>query len=223
MVGNIKSLRFAAYGIILLTLVFVGIGEVQSGAFANSSNPPVRPFNAWKSFLKRRLNHYETLNITIDASDSDIKRGYRKQVVQWHPDKSQRLSAEKRKEAKVYFDRATEAYEFLLTDRRCQYDRDVMRATKPQLRRCFQWVKEQRKKKQQDEAVEKQWTRQANKKKKEKKATREGNQGPKPDSDSGELKTHVIGSLISFLTTKSKDFFNWLAECYRWFLWRFAH
>ncbi|KAI0457622.1 hypothetical protein F5B21DRAFT_501355 [Xylaria acuta] len=235
MVGNTtKRFRFVACGIILLTLVLIVIGTVQSGAFANLRSPPVRPFGARGSLpTRRRSNHYDTLNVGTEATDSELKRAYRKQVVQFHPDKAQRLSADEQETAKVLYDRATLAYEVLASDRRCEYDRDVMRATVPEMKTCLQRVARRREKKRQDKAAERARatkeeretkpkqarTRQANEKVK---ATRKERQETKSEHDSKELITYAVGSLVYFTMFKHKTFFTWLTEfSYYWFLWRF--
>ena len=39
-------------------------------------------------------DHYAALGITYDATEADIKIGYRKQSMKWHPDRLERLTAE---------------------------------------------------------------------------------------------------------------------------------
>jgi curved DNA-binding protein CbpA len=34
------------------------------------------------------ISYYELLGVPPDASESDIKRGYKRAAVKWHPDKN---------------------------------------------------------------------------------------------------------------------------------------
>jgi molecular chaperone DnaJ len=63
-------------------------------------------------------NHYETLGVSRDASEDDIKKAYRKIAIKYHPDKKPG-----NKVAEEMFQEATEAYEILKDPRkRKKYD-----------------------------------------------------------------------------------------------------
>ncbi|KAJ7346006.1 hypothetical protein JRQ81_001956 [Phrynocephalus forsythii] len=64
-------------------------------------------------------DYYNLLEIPRDASDSDIKKAYKKKALQWHPDKN----PDKKKYAEQKFKEVTEAYEVLSDKaRRERYD-----------------------------------------------------------------------------------------------------
>jgi DnaJ-class molecular chaperone len=68
---------------------------------------------------------YSLLNVTMIAAKDDIKRAYRKLILELHPDKfsSQNLTAEEEEITTNRFIRVTEAYEVLIDDeRRKKYD-----------------------------------------------------------------------------------------------------
>lgn len=63
-------------------------------------------------------NYYETLGIDKSTSDAEIKKAYRKQAMQWHPDKHQ---GDKSAESK--FKEINEAYQTLSdSKKKQQYD-----------------------------------------------------------------------------------------------------
>ncbi|MBW2609926.1 MAG: molecular chaperone DnaJ [Deltaproteobacteria bacterium] len=65
-----------------------------------------------------KRDYYETLNVSQDAGDEDIKRAYRKQAMMYHPDRNQGD-----KEAEERFKDAAEAYEVLRDSQKRQiYD-----------------------------------------------------------------------------------------------------
>ncbi|NIM19113.1 MAG: molecular chaperone DnaJ [Candidatus Latescibacteria bacterium] len=65
-----------------------------------------------------KRDYYELLNIDRDASTEDIKKAYRKQALQYHPDRNPGD-----KEAEEKFKEATEAYEVLRDpEKRAMYD-----------------------------------------------------------------------------------------------------
>jgi molecular chaperone DnaJ len=65
-----------------------------------------------------KRDYYEVLGVTKTASKDDIKKGYRKLAIQYHPDKNPG-----NKEAEEKFKEATEAYEVLSDDQKRQiYD-----------------------------------------------------------------------------------------------------
>jgi molecular chaperone DnaJ len=64
-------------------------------------------------------DYYHVLGISRDASESDVKRAYRKLAMEYHPDRN---NGDKRSEER--FKEATEAYEVLRDpERRARYDR----------------------------------------------------------------------------------------------------
>ena len=63
-------------------------------------------------------DYYDILKVSRDASESDIKRAYRKKAVKYHPDKNPDNA-----EAEENFKKAAEAYEVLSNaDKRARYD-----------------------------------------------------------------------------------------------------
>ena len=55
-----------------------------------------------------KKDYYETLNLSKSASESEIKKAYRKLAIKYHPDKNPG-----NKEAEQNFKEAAEAYEIL--------------------------------------------------------------------------------------------------------------
>ena len=55
-----------------------------------------------------KKDYYETLNLSKNASESEIKKAYRKLAIKYHPDKNPGNSA-----AEQSFKEAAEAYEIL--------------------------------------------------------------------------------------------------------------
>lgn len=67
-----------------------------------------------------KRDYYEVLGIQTDASESDIKRAYRRLAMKFHPDRNQ----DNLQEAETKFKEAKEAYEVLMDeDARARYDR----------------------------------------------------------------------------------------------------
>jgi curved DNA-binding protein CbpA len=73
---------------------------------------------------KRETAFYETLGVGREASEDEIKKGYRKMAVKWHPDKWASKSESEQKEAEEKFKAAAQAYEVLSDkNKREIYDR----------------------------------------------------------------------------------------------------
>ena len=67
---------------------------------------------------------YAILGVSKGASDDEIKKGYRKQAVKWHPDKHSSKGDAEKAEAEEKFKDAAMAYEVLSDkDKRAVYDR----------------------------------------------------------------------------------------------------
>jgi len=65
-----------------------------------------------------KKDYYETLNLSKSASESEIKKAYRKLAIKYHPDKNPG-----NKEAEQSFKEAAEAYEILSnSQKKQQYD-----------------------------------------------------------------------------------------------------
>lgn len=65
-------------------------------------------------------DYYEILCITVDATETDIKKAYRKMALKWHPDKN----PDKKEEAEKRFKEISEAYEVLSDkNKRAIYDK----------------------------------------------------------------------------------------------------
>ena len=56
-----------------------------------------------------KVCYYEILEVTKTATESDIKKAYRKHALKWHPDKN----PNNQKEAEKRFKEISEAYEVL--------------------------------------------------------------------------------------------------------------
>ena len=69
-------------------------------------------------------DYYALLDIERDASTDDIRKGYRKMAVKWHPDKHASATADEKTEAEEKFKAVAEAYEALSDpNKRAIYDR----------------------------------------------------------------------------------------------------
>lgn len=68
--------------------------------------------------MTTKKDYYEILGVSRDASQSDIKKAYRKLALKWHPDKNDSENAEER------FKEINEAYEVLSDEeKRAKYDK----------------------------------------------------------------------------------------------------
>ncbi len=75
-------------------------------------------FHIWSPFVATKRDYYEVLGVAKTATKDEIKKGYRKLAIQYHPDKNPG-----NKEAEEKFKEATEAYEVLSDDQKRQvYD-----------------------------------------------------------------------------------------------------
>lgn len=78
--------------------------------------------------LKRskQKDFYKILNAARDASDSEIKKNYRKAALKWHPDRHANSTDEKKKEAEKLFRDINLAYEVLSDpEKKRKYDSGV--------------------------------------------------------------------------------------------------
>ena len=58
-------------------------------------------------------NYYDILGINKNASDSDIKKAFKKLSIKWHPDKWANKPEKEQKEAEEKFKEINEAYQVL--------------------------------------------------------------------------------------------------------------
>jgi curved DNA-binding protein CbpA len=66
-----------------------------------------------------KINYYEVLGVTEQASDEEIRKAYRKLAVKWHPDKNK----DNQKEAEEKFKGISEAYSVLSdAEKKREYD-----------------------------------------------------------------------------------------------------
>jgi len=69
-------------------------------------------------FYKNTSNAYKVLGIEKSATDSEIKKAYRKMAVKHHPDKFAQMGEEYQKAAKEKFQKIQEAYENIKKERK---------------------------------------------------------------------------------------------------------
>ena len=71
-----------------------------------------------------KKDFYETLGISKGASDSEIKKAYRKKAMKYHPDKYGSASTKEKDDAEHKFKEVNDAYQVLSdTDKKSKYDR----------------------------------------------------------------------------------------------------
>ena len=68
-------------------------------------------------FYKETASAYKILEIEKGATDSEVKKAYRRMAVKHHPDKVSHLGEEFRKAAKEKFLKVQEAYENIKKER----------------------------------------------------------------------------------------------------------
>ena len=68
-------------------------------------------------FFKEPKQYYKILDLTSSASDSDVKKAYRKMAMKYHPDKLSELSQAQQKMGKDKFLKVQEAYEAIKKER----------------------------------------------------------------------------------------------------------
>lgn len=73
--------------------------------------------------MATKRDYYEVLGVPKTATADEIKKAYRKQAINWHPDKFATDTEEKKKEAEEKFKEAAEAYDVLSdSEKRQRYD-----------------------------------------------------------------------------------------------------
>merc|ERR1712204_155064 len=80
-----------------------------------SSNDLKRQLQSAKVELKKskRKNYYKILGIEKDATEKEIKKGFRKKAMLWHPDKFATGTDDEKAKAEATFKEIGEAYEVL--------------------------------------------------------------------------------------------------------------
>ena len=72
---------------------------------------------------KSEQSHYDILGINPKATSADLKKAYRKECLNWHPDKHQSSSEEGRHRSHIMFQKVNEAHEVLSNpSKRSSYD-----------------------------------------------------------------------------------------------------
>ncbi|UTW61074.1 TerB family tellurite resistance protein [bacterium SCSIO 12741] len=75
-------------------------------------------FNSIKAmYYTDSTNWYQVLNLSSDATESEIKKAYRKLATKYHPDKVAQLGEDYQKAAKEKFQKIQEAYENIKRER----------------------------------------------------------------------------------------------------------
>ncbi|KAI0441542.1 hypothetical protein F4803DRAFT_576419 [Xylaria telfairii] len=216
----IVRILILVYGIILSVVFIAIIGTIQSQLQLSIA---VCPIQNEKSIPGCPPTYYQVLNATIDSTESELRHAYRMQVAKFHPDKSLRLGAKEREKANENYGEIVAAYEVLSTEKRCAYDKDVMKATAPQLERCFGWVTEKRRQKREYEdkqKVEDLLRRQRSNPNPVIMKARERREARR-ERERKELIAYVVGSLTPFIRIY-KNFFRWLSRLGYWFLSKFG-
>ena len=75
-------------------------------------------YNSLKAmYFKDTESAYKILEITKSATDTDVKKAYRKMAIKYHPDKVSQLGEQHQKAAKEKFQKVQEAYENIKKER----------------------------------------------------------------------------------------------------------
>ena len=69
------------------------------------------------SFYTDVASHYAVLEIPESATDSEVKKAFRRMAVKFHPDKVRDMGEDYQKQARERFDRITAAYEAIKKQR----------------------------------------------------------------------------------------------------------
>ena len=73
--------------------------------------------------MAKKADYYETLGVSRNASDSELKKAYRKLAMKYHPDKHHATENKSAKDAEEKFKEISEAYEVLSdSKKRTAYD-----------------------------------------------------------------------------------------------------
>ena len=85
---------------------------------ANYLNINQNDFNSIEAmFFRNTLSDYTILELKPNASDSELKKGYRKMAAKYHPDKVNHLGNDLRKLAEEKFKSVNEAYQNIKKER----------------------------------------------------------------------------------------------------------
>lgn len=77
-----------------------------------------KDINSVRSMFIQATNWaYDVLNISLNASDDEVKKAYRKMAVKHHPDKVSHLGEDFQKKAKEKFQKISEAFETIKKER----------------------------------------------------------------------------------------------------------
>ena len=69
------------------------------------------------TFYTDVASHYAVLEVPETATDAEVKKAYRRMAVKFHPDKVRDMGEDYQKQARVRFDRISEAYEAIKKQR----------------------------------------------------------------------------------------------------------
>ena len=87
----------------------------QMATWLGISDKDVKSIEA--SFYTDVASHYAVLEISESATDSEVKKAFRRMAVKFHPDKVRDMGEDYQKQARERFDRITAAYEAIKQQR----------------------------------------------------------------------------------------------------------